>query len=88
MAKDYKIVFSIYPMPSQFYFHCKADTKEQASHKAEVEIQKAVNTIHKALKPFEMEPKSGISAELLFAEHLVDGLKHQDDVRVAIEPNK
>ena len=86
MAKDYRIVFTIEPMGCHFHYRCKAETKEEAGQKARVEIQNAVNTIHTALKPFEMDPAWGVYSHLYLVEYQVGKRKHQEDLKGSIAP--
>jgi hypothetical protein len=86
MQKDYRIVFTIEPLSCHFHYRCKAETKEEASQKARVEIQNAVNAVHSALKPFEMDPAWGIYSHLYLIEYQVGKGKHREDLKGSIGP--
>ncbi len=88
MAKDYRIVFTIEPLSGHFHYRCKAETKEEASQKARVEIQNAVNAVHTALKPFEMDPAWGVHAHLYLVEYQVGKGKRREDLKGSIEPTQ
>jgi hypothetical protein len=86
MAKEYRIVFTIEPMSCHFHYFCKAETKEEATQKARGEIQKAVNAIHTALKPFEMDPTWGVDAHLYRIEYQVGEGKHRENLEGSFKP--
>jgi hypothetical protein len=73
MSRKYRVSFSFVPLKAEFHYSCIAENKEEAGKKARREIEKALNQIREAIRPFQTDERLLIAADILAAEYSEGG---------------